>query len=1074
MGLLSNGNITLVDLTDTRSVTLYLSTSLSKTQVESEGSYQPDYSLEDGQVITPSLYFGQDKKDDFEISYFINNNEIISEEGSIYVKNKNLYIKENLTENKLITAIVKDITDPSTGILYNQIESQIELVKVSNPKENFFPLIEYDRTVFSNDKSENIILKAVLYKGGTPYTKGVFYKWTSSNENVPEKHESTLSVTRDDVINVTSFQCEMSIGEDSNAPTYLASVTLTDWTDPLSSQIISNKGIYLQNVDDKIGLTCNIFRKNQKINEDNSTETIYKWSYYSTDENDFLILEEGKDKKEIEIDINQFKGFSSVLFQCEAQVKKAGTNDQFEETSAQITIAISPAYRVEITPRNILISCDKDGNIKSEEDNFVKDIAFKLLDLNGNILARAAGDGVGDISFFGNVITAEPKEIEGREGDWWDYNIKLESSKDKILEDNYLINIPYTYFGFQDSDEIYLIKSIQGETGEQGKSITIKEKTYTVSEIEIKNIEENTEIVWKDNFPVSIPEGYYLYTKTTFSDGESIYSVVKQGSTGEAAIYNYIKSNTSIITKKREEESYKEEGSEEIKYQINNVYSPSELIFSSWQSKGIDTGLKNVFWKYYIDNSETPIIYENESSSLSLVLAEYKPEISIRVEAFTLNEEEQEVLFDVEQIEIISEEQQLTITASNDTITVPYSFDDENGWSGAIENASTIIKAYYGNTAVQGAIFKIEPCIEGDELQYEGIRQDEDGSYFIKVTNWGGSAEKEKRRRIITVTVIYGQYEIKKDIELIKVFNGQGVEGEEKFYALSNNGKTAPAENDIRWVDSVTKFPPDDLIYINYSFLWIKTILYFSDGTKTVGYSVFGWNGESFNISNIIEEYAFSNSYNINEETLIISPQENLEWFSILEETIAEKTLLVRYSFTKTDEEKQETTSIYQAKDIKDLNLFLQYADVLIKKHGIDLFASSVIEESGSITYAETVMGIRAGEIKAVVEESIEGEEGTRKTTQSYLTFNTEGLTIGSKNSDYYSQISNGTADNNYLDAGFYVKYNNKKNNTVDNIIVLNTQGLRANKINLNITDSSFEKDFSIIRSSNGGIIFGI
>lgn len=1066
MGLLSNGNITLVDLTDTRSVTLYLSTSLSKTQVESEGSYQPDYSLEDGQVITPSLYFGQDKEDDFEISYFINNNEIISEEGSIYIKNKNLYIKENLTENKLITAIVRDITDPSTGILYNQIESQIELIKVSNPKENFFPLIEYDRTVFSNEKPENIILKAVLYKGGTPYTNGVFYKWTSSNENDLEENGSTLSVTRDDVINVTSFQCEMSIGEDSNASTYLASVTLTDWTDPLSSQIISNKGVYLQNVDDKIGLTCNIFRKNQKINEDNSTKTIYKWSYYSTDENDFLTLEEGEDKKEIEIDINQFKGFSSVLFQCEAQVKKTGTNDQFEETSAQITIAISPAYRVEITPRNILISCDKDGNIKSEEDNFVKDITFKLLDLDGNILARAAGDGVGDISFFGNVITAEPKEEN-----LWNYNIKLESSKNNILEDNYLINIPYTYFGFQDSDEIYLIKSIQGETGEQGKSITIKEKTYTISEIEIKNIEENTEVVWKTDFPVSIPEGYYLYTKTTFSDGESIYSVVKQGSAGEAAIYNYIKSNTSIITKKIEE-SYKEEDSEEIKYQINNVYSPSELIFSSWQSKGIDTGLKNVFWRYYIDNSETPVIYENESSSLSLVLAEHKPEISIRVEAFTLNEEEQEVLFDVEQIEIISEEQQVTIAASNDTITVPYSFDDENGWSGAIENASTTIKAYYGNTAVQGAIFEIEPCIEGDELQYEGIRQDEDGSYFIKVTNWGGSVEKEKRRRIITVTVTYGQYEIKKDIELIKVFNGQGIEGEEKFYALSNNGKTAPAENDVRWVDSVTKFPADNLIYTNYSFLWIKTILYFSDGTKTVGYSVFGWNGESFNISNIVEEYAFSNSYNINEETLIISPQENLEWFSILEETIAEKTLLVRYSFTKIDEKKQKTTSIYQAKDIKDLNLFLQYADVLIKKHGIDLFASSVIEDSGSITYAETVMGIRAGEIKAVVEESTEDGEGVQRTTQSYLTFNTEGLTIGSKNSDYYSQILNGTKEENYLDAGFYIKYNNNQTEQ-ENVAILNTLGLRVKNINLNLKDSNFEQDLTITRTLTGGIAIG-
>lgn len=539
MGLLSNGNITLVDLTDSRSATLYLSTSLSRTQVESEGSYQPDYSLGDGQVITPSLYFGQDKEDNFKISYFINNNEIISEEGSIYVKNKNLYIKENLTENKLITAIVKDITDSSTGILYNQIESQIELVKVSNPKENFFPLIEYDRTVFSNERPENITLKAVLYKGGTPYTNGVSYKWMTSS-TVLEEDGSTLSVTRDDVINVTSFQCEMSIGEDSNASTYSASVTLTDWTDPLSSQIISNKGVYLQNIDDKIGLTCNIFRKNLKINEDNSNEEIsYEWSY-STDGKNFPVLEEEKEK-EIEIDINQFKGFSSVYFQCKALVKKTGTNEQFEETSAQITIAISPAYRVEITPRNILISCDKDGNIKSEEDNFVKNITFKLLDLDGNILARSTGDGVGDISFFDKVITAEPKEIEEREGDWWDYNIKLESSKDKILENNYLINIPYTYFGFQDSDEIYLIKNIQGEQGvqgEQGESVSILHIKYAVSKTKIES-PSSSDLDWNPDYPTDLKKGDYLYTETTFSDGSKIYTESYQGTDGAELLLNY-------------------------------------------------------------------------------------------------------------------------------------------------------------------------------------------------------------------------------------------------------------------------------------------------------------------------------------------------------------------------------------------------------------------------------------------------------------------------------------------------------------------------------------------------------
>ena len=826
--------------------------------------------------------------------------------------------------------------------------------------------------------------------------------------------DKTYTVKREDIVNVSNYVCKMTV---NNNP-YTAQVTIRDLTDPLFSEIISSHGLYTMDLKEKIVLTCNVY-----LGADHYEDVEYQW--YTQKENgaEFTPIG-GAISKQYEFTPAQTGTYS---YQC-----RAARTDEKGETIAQITIAASPEYKVEINPKEIFIACDKDGNIKLEEGKikFEGTINFKLIDHNGKEIVFDTGEGI-DLDElkknFEDLFTEGNVSIDLNSNS---NQINFSINPSVITQNYYSINIPYTYLGIELNEEFYLIKSIQGEMGEQGEQ-------------------------------------------------------------GEAAIYNHIRSNTSIITKKIiEKESIENNG----EYETIIQYSPKILTFNFWKTEGSNTTPQEIYWRYYIDN-DTLIEDKLEdgsyisSSEFSLILGQGENEISpksfIKVEAFIEDKDENGnniiTIIDSEQVEIISEEQQLIITASNDTITVPYSFDEENGWSGAIENASTTIKAYYGNTAVQGAIFEIEPCIEGDELQYEGIRQDEDGSYFIKVTNWGGSVEKEKRRRIITVTVIYGPYEIKKDIELIKVFNGQGVEGEEKFYALSNNGKTAPAENDVRWVDSVTEFPADDLIYINYSFLWVKTILYFSDGTKTIGYSVFGWDKgkkESFNISNVVEEYAFVKNSDIKEEyinndTLIITfPNDfNLEWFSILEKTITEQTLLARYNFTKIGEEKQEIP-IYRAKDIKDLNLFLQYADILIGKYGIDLFASSVAEEeeesNSNITYAETVMGIRAGEIKAVVEESTEGG----KTVQSYLTFKPEGLTIGSENSNYYSQILNGTETENYLDAGFYIKYNNNQNEQEDTAI-LNTLGLRVKNINLNLKDSNFEQDLTITRTLTGGIAIG-
>ena len=96
MAIIESGQIELIDLTDGRPALFSLNTSLSKIQIENNGSYSPDYSS--GQVITPVLYIGQDEVGIQEIKYFIGEDEYASKnsEDEIYIdENHRLIIKKN-------------------------------------------------------------------------------------------------------------------------------------------------------------------------------------------------------------------------------------------------------------------------------------------------------------------------------------------------------------------------------------------------------------------------------------------------------------------------------------------------------------------------------------------------------------------------------------------------------------------------------------------------------------------------------------------------------------------------------------------------------------------------------------------------------------------------------------------------------------------------------------------------------------------------------------------------------------------------------------------------------------------
>lgn len=90
----------------------------------------------------------------------------------------------------------------------------------------------------------------------------------------------------------------------------------------------------------------------------------------------------------------------------------------------------------------------------------------------------------------------------------------------------------------------YAKQGVKGETGSSGSSVTVSSIQYQAG----TSATTAPTGTWS-NSVVSVAEGSYLWTKTTFSDGNIAYGVAKQGEKGSAGIdaYTVILSNESHI-----------------------------------------------------------------------------------------------------------------------------------------------------------------------------------------------------------------------------------------------------------------------------------------------------------------------------------------------------------------------------------------------------------------------------------------------------------------------------------------------------------------------------------------------
>lgn len=491
MAIIESGQIELIDLTDGRPALFSLNTSLSKIQIENNGSYSPDYSS--GQVITPVLYIGQDEVEIQEIKYFIGEDEYASKdpEDEIYIdENHRLIIKKNLNDSIIVRAEIERIV--FGGATYENLEAQVELTKISS-SSGYYAVLKADRNAFTTADTSDITIEACLYNGLT-LVNADSYTWYKNNILITGQSEKTLRVTKEDVTSLDVYSCVIELFDSY----YSAETTILDYSDKYSAQIISSNGMVFTSSVEETKLICNVYEKNKLIENNIS----YSWTS-SIDRS--LIL---GSSKEIDVAPQSYE-MESITYYCEATIGDT-------KITSQITIIISPTIKIEVSPKEIFLPF-KGEEYKGQE---TYQINLQVTNLSGINIA------IDEVAFSG----AEDYFYSTVEN-----NIIILSIKDENnlinLNNSILCSVSFKYKGVEFSEEIYLIKTVDGADAAKITNIITE---YCYSNDGIRNPDESEEQpIWYENLGSISENGFFtfLWTKTTYTYDDNTtlieYSVSK-------------------------------------------------------------------------------------------------------------------------------------------------------------------------------------------------------------------------------------------------------------------------------------------------------------------------------------------------------------------------------------------------------------------------------------------------------------------------------------------------------------------------------------------------------------------
>lgn len=457
MGLLGKDSITITDITDVNPIRLDLTSSQPIYQTKRASGYEPDYTSSP-LIITPSLYFGQEEvnreKYIDKITFYINGVLVVNTE-TIYIENTELYIKENLNQNTKIEAVVENIIDERTKVNYERVSESLSFYLLSYDSSGYTAFIDSNngRYDFSSANSSPITLSAHLYLGSVELTD-VSYEWKRSS-NSSEIYGNTKSITiqRADIYSHENFICSMTCEEVS----YVATCAIDDRTDLYTGAIISDAPLVMTPSFNSANLNCKIFRNGEEVNNSDTAENFeYSWVFYKNGETEGISIGENSKTLNITIGENNIPKDNFTIY-CITKIDGKYTVVSF------LPISYSVSYSPIITPKTIFIPSNADGSYKGTETEINKVLSFFLQGEDGTPI---------DADLTPISISGLASNVR-KENNKYSISFSLSLNSFKELDMSSMFEISYTYKGHQFNEEFYIVKSVQGEAGENGSSYSL-------------------------------------------------------------------------------------------------------------------------------------------------------------------------------------------------------------------------------------------------------------------------------------------------------------------------------------------------------------------------------------------------------------------------------------------------------------------------------------------------------------------------------------------------------------------------------------------------------------------------
>lgn len=267
MAVISRGQITIVDLSDGKSINLCLGSNVATTQIfnKENSSYVPNWTVSPFLVITPEVYVtgvatNQLARLKGVPVWKINGSTILSTYGATAgtASPYALTIKNNMTSvNQLQVECEVIYVDPDTSA-ETKAKPQISYTKSTNTGQ-LICAIAYAPlgVVFKNEASATLKAHCDMWRGSAIDNTNVTYKWfklgsgtwteiTSANAGgITGYTTNEITIPEAAVLNFESFKCEIK-DTDTASGTYNTSVSdiisFADMSDPYQVEITTPQG----------------------------------------------------------------------------------------------------------------------------------------------------------------------------------------------------------------------------------------------------------------------------------------------------------------------------------------------------------------------------------------------------------------------------------------------------------------------------------------------------------------------------------------------------------------------------------------------------------------------------------------------------------------------------------------------------------------------------------------------------------------------------------------------------------------------------------------------------------------